>query len=79
MALLSISNLALPSSHLQLVEAHRTWIESNGLDIKGRIYFSSQGVNAQFGGPKRDAMAYTQHLQQNRFFTDLRFSVWPAR
>jgi len=61
-----------------LVEAHRAWIEMLGLDIKGRIYFSSQGVNAQFGGPRRDALAYTQHLRDNILFENLRYSVWPA-
>ena len=56
-----------------MVEQHRIWIEQHELDVKGRIYFSSQGVNAQFGGPKRDALAYTQHLMQHPLFSDLRY------
>ena len=36
----------------QVVEDHKRWISERNLDVKGRIYFSRQGVNAQFGGPR---------------------------
>ncbi|GAX76344.1 hypothetical protein CEUSTIGMA_g3790.t1 [Chlamydomonas eustigma] len=62
----------------QLVEEHRRWLEASRSEVKGRIYFSSQGVNAQFGGPRADALAYTHHLMQHPLFKDLRYSVWPA-
>ncbi len=62
----------------QLVEEHRTWLEHHGPSVTGRIYFSSQGVNAQFGGLKTEALAYTELLQADSLFKDLRFSVWPA-
>jgi hypothetical protein len=63
---------------VQFVEAQRAWVEAEGLNITGRIYFSSQGVNAQFGGPREDALAYTNQLQEHPLFRGLYFSVWPA-
>jgi predicted sulfurtransferase len=48
------------------------------LDIKGRIYYSKQGVNAQFGGPKEQCLAYTDMVRRMDGFEGLRFSVWPA-
>jgi predicted sulfurtransferase len=55
------------------VEQHRAWLEQQGLDVRGRIYLSSQGVNAQFGGLKEQALAYTRYFQQ-----DPRFQVCPG-
>ncbi|KAG1664734.1 hypothetical protein FOA52_004742 [Chlamydomonas sp. UWO 241] len=65
----------------QLANEQRAWIDAQpggGLDVRGRIYFSPQGVNAQFGGMRSDALAYTEHLRENPLFSSLRFSVWPS-
>ena len=60
--------LPLPPPHLQLVEEHRKWVAKNALDIRGRIYFSSQGVNAQYGGSTRHAKAYVEWLASQPLF-----------
>jgi predicted sulfurtransferase len=64
---------------LQLVEDHKAWVAANGLDIRGRIYFSSQGVNAQYGGRRSDALAYLTHLSScGPQWQDIRYTVWPS-
>lgn len=60
-----LSEVSDPQS---LVEAHRKWIEDENLDIRGRIYFSTQGVNAQFGGLKDDCLAYTEKVRAMKGF-----------
>ena len=65
----------LSSSPVQLVESHRSWFKEQGPEVLGRIYFSHQGVNAQFGGPKAQALAYTQHLQKHPLFR-VRPALW---
>eukprot|EP00798_Chlamydomonas_sp_ICE-L_P006427 gene6427-3055_t len=62
----------------QVVADHKAWIENNKLDVRGRIYFSKQGVNAQFGGTFADSQAYTTYIKSLHSFQDLRYSVWPA-
>lgn len=42
------------------MEEHKAYITQNNLDIQGRIYFSKQGVNAQWGGKTEDAMRYVE-------------------
>jgi predicted sulfurtransferase len=41
-----------------VIEAHKEYLKDK--DVRGRIYFSEQGVNAQFGGPRKDAVAYAE-------------------
>jgi hypothetical protein len=36
---------------------------ANKLDIRGRIYISSQGINAQFGGTTEHALQYVEWLR----------------
>ena len=36
------------------VDAHREFIETNNLEIRGRIYLNEQGVNAQMSGKGTD-------------------------
>lgn len=62
----------------QAVEAHRKHIEALGLDVRGRIYISSQGMNAQYGGTVEHATAYAEWVKQQPGFHGLRYSVWPA-
>lgn len=40
----------------------------NGRDIKGRIYLSSQGINAQYTGAWDDAVAYPKWLEEQSLF-----------
>lgn len=51
---------------MQVVEEHKSWM--SGRDIKGRIYFSSQGINAQYTGTWDDAIAYPKWLEEQRLF-----------
>lgn len=60
----------------QVVEEHRKYLANK--DIKGRIWISSQGINAQFGGLTTDATEYTQWVSQQPHFQGLRYSVWAA-
>lgn len=40
----------------------------NGLDIRGRIYLSPQGINAQYSGPEVDAVKYAEWVEQQPEF-----------
>eukprot|EP00195_Chlamydomonas_chlamydogama_P010267 CAMPEP_0202891242 /NCGR_PEP_ID=MMETSP1392-20130828/1356_1 /ASSEMBLY_ACC=CAM_ASM_000868 /TAXON_ID=225041 /ORGANISM="Chlamydomonas chlamydogama, Strain SAG 11-48b" /LENGTH=470 /DNA_ID=CAMNT_0049574937 /DNA_START=148 /DNA_END=1560 /DNA_ORIENTATION=+ len=62
----------------KLVEEHKAWLQQQGLSVQGRIYYSEQGVNAQFGGLKEHALAYTKFVEEQPLFKGLRYSVWPA-
>lgn len=44
---------------------------AQGLDLKGRIYISWQGINAQFSGTKEDAHAYTEWVTSRPGFSGL--------
>jgi predicted sulfurtransferase len=56
---------------------HRRFLEDR--DIRGRIYISEQGINAQYGGLRTDAVAYAEWLAATQpLFAGLRYSVWPA-
>ncbi|KMT03770.1 hypothetical protein BVRB_8g189190 [Beta vulgaris subsp. vulgaris] len=48
------------------------------LDIHGRIYINEQGVNAQFSGPSRDALAYVKWLRDDQRFTDILVQISPS-
>ncbi|EFJ51382.1 hypothetical protein VOLCADRAFT_103426 [Volvox carteri f. nagariensis] len=60
------------------VEQHRQLIERLGLDIRGRIYISSQGINSQCGGTVEHATAYAEWIKQQPGFQGLRYTLWPA-
>ncbi|KAG2497051.1 hypothetical protein HYH03_005050 [Edaphochlamys debaryana] len=60
------------------VEQHRKWVEQMGLDIRGRIYISSQGMNCQYGGTVEQATAYAEWVKQQPGFQGLRYTVWPS-
>lgn len=45
---------------LQVIAQHREWLE--GKEVRGRIYISEQGINAQYGGLRRDAEGYARWL-----------------
>lgn len=48
------------------------------LDIHGRIYFNEQGINAQFSGPSKDALAYVKWLRDDQRFTDILVQFSPS-
>ena len=54
---------------LQEVAQHREWL--SGKDIHGRIYISTQGINAQLSGPSEDAEGYAKWTQERQ--------VWQVR
>ncbi|PON91214.1 Rhodanese-like domain containing protein [Trema orientale] len=49
-----------------------------GLDIHGRIYVNEQGINAQYSGPSKDALAYVEWLKEDDRFSDILVQVSPA-
>ena len=51
---------------VQVLEQHRHYLAEK--DIRGRIYISTQGINAQFGGLTAHAIEYTQWVSQQPFF-----------
>ena len=48
------------------IASHRRWLQDK--DIKGRIYISSQGINAQLSGPEADAHAYATWVSEQEGF-----------
>mmetsp|Transcript_17607 Transcript_17607/g.49216 ORF Transcript_17607/g.49216 Transcript_17607/m.49216 type:complete len:493 (-) Transcript_17607:279-1757(-) len=58
------------------VERHKRFMEEAGLNLKGRVYLSFQGVNAQYSGPRSDAVAYLEWLQEQSGFQDIRCHMW---
>lgn len=46
-----------------------------GKDIMGRIYISSQGINAQYSGPREDAVAYADWVAQQAPFEGLHWTA----
>lgn len=57
----------------QEAELHRRFCEKR--DLRGRIYLSPQGINAQFGGKKEDALDYADFVESRPSFRGLRYSV----
>ena len=49
---------------LQEVAQHRKWL--SGKDVHGRIYISTQGINAQLSGPSEDAEGYAKWTQERQ-------------
>ena len=59
-----------------LLQVHREHLEwMLGRDIMGRIYISRQGINAQYSGPREDAVAYAEWVAQRAPFEGL---YWTA-
>ncbi|KAJ9507656.1 hypothetical protein QJQ45_019156 [Haematococcus lacustris] len=57
---------------------HKAYVKEHGLDVRGRIYYSHQGVNAQYGGPRDHALRCLAWLQAQPLWQGLRYSVWPS-
>lgn len=71
--LITFYRLAEIANPDEVVLAHRKLCKRLG--IKGRIYISSQGINAQFSGEGDAAMQYTQLVLTDPRFTNTRVSV----
>ncbi|CAH2037084.1 unnamed protein product [Thlaspi arvense] len=48
------------------------------LNIRGRIYLNEQGINAQYSGPSKDALAYVEWLKEDDRFSGLLVQMSPA-
>ena len=57
----------------QMHREHITWML--GKDIMGRIYISTQGINAQYSGLREDAVAYAQWVAQQQHFQGLHWTA----
>ncbi|KAJ9145741.1 hypothetical protein P3X46_028087 [Hevea brasiliensis] len=90
-AIFSNFSVAVPSDDFVVVNFYRfVFIENphaevakhlsflKGLDIHGRIYLNEQGINAQFSGPSKDALAYVEWLREDFRFSDVLVQVSPA-
>ena len=66
----------IPNPHEE-VQKHKEFLENK--NVRGRIYISSQGINAQYGGEKSHALEYAGWLAESQpLFKGLKFSVFPA-
>ena len=61
----------------RVVKEHMDFLENK--EVRGRIYISEQGINAQYGGLKSYAVGYAEWLAKTQpLFEGLRYSVYPA-
>ncbi|XP_049398500.1 rhodanese-like domain-containing protein 8, chloroplastic [Solanum stenotomum] len=58
------------------VSKHLSFLE--GRDIHGRIYLNKQGINAQYSGPNKDALAYVKWVREDCRFSDVLVQISPA-
>lgn len=49
-----------------------------GRDIHGRIYLNEKGINAQYSGPHKDAVAYADWVKKHHQFSDMLVQTSPA-
>ncbi|KAL5815934.1 hypothetical protein ACOSQ3_024312 [Xanthoceras sorbifolium] len=59
------------------VAKHLSFLED--LNIHGRVYLNEQGINAQYSGPSKDALAYVEWLREDERFSDVLVQMSPAR
>ena len=52
----------------QVLRRHQRWVRDCGGDLRGRIYLSTQGINAQYSGEVAAAHAYAQWVGQQPGF-----------
>ncbi|CAI9113321.1 OLC1v1013898C1 [Oldenlandia corymbosa var. corymbosa] len=58
------------------VSKHLSFIQ--GRNIHGRIYLNEQGINAQYSGPSKDAIAYLNWVKEDNRFSDILVQISPA-
>eukprot|EP00891_Asterochloris_glomerata_P000295 jgi/Astpho2/295/e_gw1.00010.86.1_t len=61
----------VPHPHHEVAQ-HREWL--SGKDVHGRIYISTQGINAQLSGPSEDAEGYARWTQERQVWQGLRWN-----
>lgn len=71
-----LSDIAKPG---ETAAWHKEYIKQQGWDICGRIYISFQGVNAQFSGPREDALAYTAWVASQPEFKGVIWREYPVK
>ena len=54
------------NSKLQVIAEHKLWVKDK--DLAGRIYLSTQGINAQYSGLTAHAEGYAMWLQEQEQF-----------
>ncbi|XP_055800813.1 rhodanese-like domain-containing protein 8, chloroplastic isoform X2 [Solanum dulcamara] len=52
--------------------------EEEGRNIHGRIYLNKQGINAQYSGPNKDALAYVKWVREDCRFSDVLVQISSA-
>ena len=65
----------LPNEEAELAD-HRAWLD--GQDVRGRIYISSQGINAQLSAPKTVALAYAAWIKGRPHFGNLTYATFAS-
>ncbi|XP_027341627.1 rhodanese-like domain-containing protein 8, chloroplastic isoform X1 [Abrus precatorius] len=60
------------------VAKHHSFLDFQGLDIHGRVYLNEQGINAQYSGPSKDALAYVNWLREDNRFSDILVQISPS-
>ncbi|KAL3137311.1 hypothetical protein ABBQ32_006851 [Trebouxia sp. C0010 RCD-2024] len=60
----------------QVIAEHKHWVQDK--DLAGRIYLSTQGINAQYSGLTAHAEGYAMWLQEQEQFKGLRWSSFPV-
>eukprot|EP00213_Chloropicon_mariensis_P007304 CAMPEP_0197474052 /NCGR_PEP_ID=MMETSP1309-20131121/5485_1 /TAXON_ID=464262 /ORGANISM="Genus nov. species nov., Strain RCC998" /LENGTH=427 /DNA_ID=CAMNT_0043013495 /DNA_START=306 /DNA_END=1589 /DNA_ORIENTATION=- len=58
------------------LEFHKRYLE--GKDIKGRIFISNKGINAQLSGPETVAVKYAEWIKTRPNFSKLNYSTFPS-
>ncbi|CAL4937219.1 unnamed protein product [Urochloa decumbens] len=58
------------------VASHLRFLQ--GRHIHGRIYLNEQGINAQYSGPRKDAVAYADWVKKDHRFCDMLVQTSPA-
>ncbi|XP_004503237.1 rhodanese-like domain-containing protein 8, chloroplastic [Cicer arietinum] len=60
------------------VAKHLSFLELEGLDIHGRVYLNEQGINAQYSGPSKDALAYVNWIKEDDRFSSILIQISPS-
>ncbi|CAM6103100.1 unnamed protein product [Calypogeia fissa] len=58
------------------VARHTSVLE--GKDVRGRIYISHQGINAQLSGPEKEAIKYAEWVKEDSRFADMLVQISPS-
>jgi hypothetical protein len=61
------------------VQIHREHMQRCGWDIHGRIYISTQGINAQLSGLQAHAEAYAAWVATRPFFKTMKWRTYPVK